>query len=160
MAGKYDWKSVGLCGIPMGFHISIQALCDHQLQNLVHSWRVVIYSMNEEQFNHRIPPLFSFSQHAERWNERKQTEQKIMWSKLQQSRGMFDIVLDCDGRVQSQMCVFVIKQVQVFHLREHTGEWADHPVQSLCCTLLFIMLQNHKHQFLPVPFSHCTLLIL
>lgn len=40
-------------------------------------------------------------------------EPKIMWKKLQPSKEMFDIDLDCEGGVHSQMCVFVIKQVNL-----------------------------------------------
>lgn len=36
--------------------------------------------------------------------------------------GMFDMQLDCEDGVRSQMCVFVIKQVWVFHLEENAGE--------------------------------------
>lgn len=60
---------------------------------------------------------------------------------------MFDIDLDCDGRVQSQMCAFVIKQVRVFHLREHTGERADLPMKSLCFTLVFHATEPQTSMF-------------
>lgn len=45
-------------------------------------------------------------------------EAKIMWKKLQPSKEMFDIDLDCEDGVHSQMCAFVIKQVWIFHLRQ------------------------------------------
>ncbi len=59
-------------------------------------------------------------------------EKKIMGNKLRRSEGMFDIHLDWEGRVRSQMCVFVIKQVRAFHLKENTRERSDLPVQSFC----------------------------
>lgn len=45
-------------------------------------------------------------------------EEEIVWKTLQASKEMFDIDLDCEGGVQSQMCAFVIKQVWIFHLRQ------------------------------------------
>lgn len=116
--------------------------------------------VNKEQFNHRIPPPFSFSPRMQNdgiKGNRGGGEKKIMWNKSPPSTGMFDMDLDCEGAAWSQMCVFVIKQVWVFYLREQTGERADLAVQALCFTLLFLMLHDHKHQFYPASLQprHC-----
>lgn len=126
MAGKMwqEWV-LGLCGIPTVSHISNVSSprptsCSVHLFTLDGCVFTREDSMNKEQFNQRVSPLFSIPPLARRekkkeeWkekggeeNERKRRGRKIMWKKLQWNRGMFDIHLGCEGRVQSQMCAFL-----------------------------------------------------
>lgn len=165
---RFEWQenvagtSARLRAIPTVFHISARPLCDGQLRNSVYTWRLLIYTgRRREQGTIQSPDstsVFIFPPHAERRNKREPGDGGgIMWNKSQPSRGMFDMDLDCEGAAWSQMCVFVIKQVWVFYLREQTGEKADLPVRALCFTLLFLMLHDHKHQFYPASLQprHC-----
>lgn len=89
-------------------------------------------------------------------------EEKIVWKKLQPSKEMFDIDLDCEGGVQSQMCVFVIKQVWIFHLRQKARIFFFFPRQDImfyCCfparasqTSIFSQLQAMTSSFHRVIF--------
>lgn len=57
---------------------------------------------------------------------------------------MFDINLDREDGGRSQMCVFVMKQVWIFHLRQKAFfSW-----QTLWFTVVFL-LQHHRHPVLP-----------
>lgn len=87
--------------------------------------------MNEEQFKQQKPALFSILRHTQRedggmgaW---EMIGKEIMWKKLQHRGGMFDICFHGEGRAQSQihLCVFMIKQEQVFHLKTNRTERAD-----------------------------------
>lgn len=79
MAGKCDRNECGIVCYPNGIlnpcKLSVAASCRIYF-TLDRSLFIKWDSMNKEQFNHRILPLFSFSQHAERWNEKKQREER------------------------------------------------------------------------------------
>lgn len=62
-------------------------------------------SVNKEQFSYWVSPLFPFPRHAEReWkeNENKRRNKKGIIAQ----RRTADLHLDCERRVQKQMCVF------------------------------------------------------
>lgn len=108
MAGKCDRNKCGIVrhpnGIPHLHHASsVTASCRIQF-TLDGSIFTREDSMNKEQFNHRVPPLFSFPPGMRKDGMKEKGGRKTMWKKLQQSR-LFDIHLDCEGRVQSQKCV-------------------------------------------------------
>lgn len=68
---------------------------------------------------------------------------------------MFDIDLDCEGGVQSQTCVFVIKQVLISHLRQKTRIFFPQQDIMFCCcfpatasqTFIFSHLQGMTTSF-------------
>lgn len=154
MAGKWEGKEYRIVWHPKGFphlspHSGVAARCGIHF-TLDQSWFKREDCMNKEQFNHRIPPLcFHFPNMGERWNERRENSMK----KLQPSKEMFDINLDWEGGVRSQMCVFVIKQVWIFHLRQKAFfvSW-----QTLWFTVVFL-LHHHRHPVLPPPCNDLTL---
>lgn len=119
--------------------------------------------VNKEQFNHRLPPLFSFSpscmQNDGIKGKRVGGRKRRKSCETNHSQAEECLIWTWTVKVQrgAKMCVFVIKQVWVFYLREQTGEKADLPVRALCFTLLFLMLHDHKHQFSPASLQprHC-----
>lgn len=158
MAGKCDWNKCGIVRYPNGiphFHAGSLWRPSAEFNSLLsgrylqHEWGTIQSPDSTSVF------IFPTCRKME-W--RKRTEQKIMWNILQQSRGMFDIDLDC---AKPNVCVCDKTGVSIISEGTYsTGEWDDLATQSLCFTPLFFLRQNHQHHFLPVPFSHCFLLIL
>lgn len=139
--------STGLCGIPRVFHISRRTLCDSQMQNSLYTWPVLIYMGRlQEQGTIQLPDSTSHFPIIQKDVTKGNRERRENCVKEQPTKEMFDIDLNCEGGVQSQMCVFVIKQVWIFHLRQKARIFSPSRHYVL---LLFFLLQHHKHQFSP-----------
>lgn len=145
MAGKWEGKEYRIVWHPKGFpHLSPHSVLQPDAEFNLH---LTSPDLNGETAWIRSNSITGFHLSVfifPTWGKDGMKEEKIVWKKLQPSKEMFDINLDWEDGVRSQMCVFVIKQVWIFHLRQK----AFFPWQTLWFTVVFL-LQHHRHPVLP-----------
>lgn len=127
----------GLCGIPRVFHISRHTLCNSQMQNSLYTGPVLIYMGRlHEQRTIQLPDstsLFSFSQHTERCNEREWGKKRKLCERTAKQWNVWYRLGLWRWSTEPNVCMFVIKQVWIFHLREKARIFFLQ--QTLCFTV-------------------------
>lgn len=152
MAGKCDRNKYRIVWHPKGIpHLSPHSLWEPDVEFTLHLTSLYLHGESAWIRNNSIAgfhlSVFIFPTCRKMEWKGMEKEEKIVWKKLQPSKEMFDIDLDCEGGIQSQMCVFVIKQVWIFHLRQKARIFFF-PGKTLCFTVVFL-LKHHKHPFSP-----------
>lgn len=151
MAGKCDRNKYRIVWHPKGFpHHSPHSLWQPDAEFTLHLTSPYLHGETAWTRNNSIAGFYlsvSIFQHAERWNEREWRKKKKCVKEITAKQRNVWYRLGLWRWVQSQTCVFVIKQVLISHLRKKNKDFFF-PSKTLCFAVVFL-LQHHKHSFSP-----------